>query len=316
MKRFLIKCYYECKPFIPRYLQVLVRQHFAQVKRDRLKDSWPIDKSAGKKPEQWSGWPDGKKFALVLTHDVESVVGQEKCRELMQIEKERGFLSSFNFVPERYEVSRTLREFLTDQGYEVGVHDLKHDGKLYKSRQSFLRKAERINRYLKEWNAVGFRSGAMHHNLDWIHALNVQYDASTFDADPFEPQPDGIGTIFPSWIGRNGTREGYVEMPYTLPQDFTLFVLLKEKTIDIWRKKLDWVVEQGGMVLLNTHPDYMNFKGKNDRYDAYPVGYYINFLDHIRTAYKDQYWNVLPKDLAGYFAGQFHNRNQRFHHDE
>ena len=315
MKRFLTKCYYECKPFIPRYIQVLVRQHFAQAKRDRLKNSWPIDKSTGKKPEDWSGWPEGKRFALVLTHDVESVVGQEKCRELMQIEKERGFLSSFNFVPERYDVSKTLREYLTEQGYEVGVHDLKHDGKLYKSRESFFRKAEKINRYLKEWNAVGFRSGAMHHNLEWIHALNVQYDASTFDADPFEPQPDGIGTIFPSWIGRNENSDGYVEMPYTLPQDFTLFVLLKEKNIDIWRKKLDWVVEQGGMVLLNTHPDYMNFEGKNDRYDAYPVDYYINFLDLIRSSYKDQYWNVLPKDLAGYFVEQLHHRNRHSRHE-
>ena len=316
MKRILIKCYYEFKPFIPRYFQVLVRQHFAQAKRARLKDSWPIDKSTCKKPKHWFGWPNGKKFALVLTHDVESVVGQEKCRELMQIEKERDFLSSFNFVPERYGVSKTLREFLTEQGYEVGVHDLKHDGKLYKSKQSFLRKAEKINRYLKEWNAVGFRSGAMHHNLDWIHALNIKYDASTFDADPFEPQPDGIGTIFPSWIGRDGTGEGYVEMPYTLPQDFTLFVLLKEKNIDIWQRKLDWIVEQGGMVLLNTHPDYMNFGGKNERYDSYPVDYYIKFLDHIRTAYKDHYWNVLPKDLAGYFTDRFHNRTSLSHHED
>ena len=142
-----------------------------------------------------------------------------------------------------------LRQELTADGFEVGVHGLNHDGKLYSSKAEFDRRAKRINRYLKEWNAVGFRSPAMHHNLEWLKALNIEYDASTFDTDPFEPQPDGVGTIFPFWVARDdGT--GYVELPYTLPQDFTLFVLMKERTIDIWKKKLDWIAEKGGMALI------------------------------------------------------------------
>jgi hypothetical protein len=205
-------------------------------------------------------------------------------------------------------VSKYLRDYLTEHGFEVGVHDLKHDGKLYKSRKSFLLNAEKINSYLKEWNAVGFRSGAMHHNLDWIHGLNIVYDASTFDADPFEPQPDGMGTIYPAWVHRDGTANGYVELPYTLPQDFTVFVLLKETTIDIWRRKLDWVAEKGGMALLITHPDYMYFGREKKRYDEYPVDRYIDLLDYIRTKYKDKYWNALPKDLAASFSDQLHKR--------
>jgi hypothetical protein len=47
---------------------------------------------------------------------------------------------------------------------------------------------------------------------------------------------------------------GYVELPYPLPQDFTLFTVMREKDIDIWKKKLDWIVEKGGMALLITHP--------------------------------------------------------------
>lgn len=45
--------------------------------------------------------------------------------------------------------------------------------------------------------AVGFRSGFMLRQLDWLHDLNVLYDTSTFDTDPFEPQPEGSRTIFP-----------------------------------------------------------------------------------------------------------------------
>ena len=52
----------------------------------------------------------------------------------------------------------------------------------------------------------------------------------------------------------DGDRKGYIELPYTLPQDFTLFVLLQEKTPKTWMKKLDWIAEKGGMALVNVHP--------------------------------------------------------------
>ena len=50
----------------------------------------------------------------------------------------------------------------------------------------------------------------MLHNFDWLCDLNIHYDASSFDTDPFEPQPDSVNTIFPFWVDRrNGS--GYVE---------------------------------------------------------------------------------------------------------
>src|SRR4029079_8065841 len=112
------------------------------------------------------------------------------------------------------------------------------------------------NGYLQEWGAVGFRSAFMFHKLDWLHDLNILYDASTFDTDPFEPQPDGVNTIFPFWTAGSFGR-GYVELPYTLAQDSTLFLVLRERGPEIWKQKLDWIAAHGGMALLNTHPDYM-----------------------------------------------------------
>ena len=97
--------------------------------------------------------------------------------------------------------------------------------------------------------------------LGWIHELGSEYDASTFDVDPFEPQPDGMSTIFPFWVS-SGDNTGFVELPYTIVQDFTLYKMLGEQNNDIWKKKLDWVAEHGGMALINTHPDYMSFDGK------------------------------------------------------
>jgi hypothetical protein len=40
-----------------------------QQKLQRVRDIWPIMPGSEKPPEDWPGWPDGKKFAFVLTHD-------------------------------------------------------------------------------------------------------------------------------------------------------------------------------------------------------------------------------------------------------
>ena len=186
------RLYYNLKPYLPWRFRMALRRIMAHRKRKAYQDVWPINEAAGRPPAGWPGWPEGKKFAFVLTHDVEGPGGLAKCRQLMQLEKELGFRSSFNFIPEGdYAVSRELREELAQNGFEVGVHDLHHDGKLYRSRQDFSEKAKWINHYLKEWGAAGFRSGFMLRKMDWFHDLNIQYDASTFDTDPFEPQPDG-----------------------------------------------------------------------------------------------------------------------------
>ena len=221
---------------------------------------------------------------------------------MIDLEQGLGFRSSFNFVPERYDVSPELRHHLANKGFEIGVHGLRHDGKLYASKKIFQQRAIKINHYLKEWESAGFRSPAMHHNLDWLHELNTEYDASTFDTDPFEPQSDGVGSIFPFWVQGNSTQNGYVELPYTLPQDFTLFLLMKESNVDTWKKKLDWIVEHGGMALMLTHPDYMNFDGNKLGSEEYPAEYYKGFLEHIKSKYKGQYWHVLPKEMARFWS--------------
>lgn len=294
--------YYTVKPVVPRGMQIFLRRNRALWKRTFYRHKWPIDENAGSVPRGWRGWPEGKQFGVVLTHDVDSARGQERCGELMNFEVEMGFRSSFNFVPEGYSVSGKLRDMIGNSGFEVGIHGLNHDGKLYRSRKIFEERAQRINEYAREWNVVGFRSPAMHHNLEWLLELNMEYDASTFDTDPFEPQSDGIGTIFPFWVPGNGYRNGYVELPYTLPQDFTLFVLLRERSIDIWKRKLEWVAKCGGMALVNTHPCYMHLGGSRQRADEYPVRYYLELLKHMKDEYEGLYWHGLPREVARFIG--------------
>ena len=295
------KFYYSLKPFIPRRIQIFIRRILISHKRSLCHGIWPIDEAAKKKPDSWSGWPDRKRFALVLTHDVESSKGVNNCLKLARLEERLGFRSSFNFVIKDYHLPSDIRHTLTAKGFEVGVHGYTHDGRELLSRKSFLKHVPEINQHLKEWGAVGYRSPSMLGNLEWIHNLNIEYDASTFDTDPFEPKPSGAHTIFPHWIAKNTTGKGYVELPYTLAQDFTLFILMQEKSPQVWEKKLDWIMGCRGMALLNTHPDYMNFGDKALSMEEYPIAHYERFLQHIKDEFDGQYWHALPREMALYW---------------
>jgi hypothetical protein len=300
----LTALYYVLKQALPRRVRYMMRRIRAHHKLATARD-WPIMESAGVKPAGWKGWPGGKQFALVLTHDVEEQIGVDRCEMLAAQEARLGFHSSFNFIPEGgYAVTQRLRGRLTGDGFEVGVHDLHHDGSLYQSRTSFRKAAVHINRYLKEWGAVGFRAGFMFHNLEWIKDLEIEYDASTFDTDPFEPQPDGVGTVFPFWVPGHAPGKGYVELPYSLPQDSTMFLILRERAIEVWKEKLAWVAERGGMALLNLHPDYVGFNQSRLKISEFAPEIYEEFLTHVKERYAGAYWHALPKDVARHYRSQ------------
>lgn len=325
--------YYTAKPFLPWRLRLALRRWHANRVLRRCGNVWPILQSAGRQPTGWAGWPDDKQFAFVLTHDVESQAGLERVKSLAELEMSLGFRSAFYFIPEGpYRVPPGLIRWLQDNGFEVGVHDLYHDGKLFRTRETFERRANLINRYLREWNSVGFRAGFMLHNLDWFHDLEIEYDASTFDTDPFEPQPDGVGTVFPFFVGKSQVRgqrsvvkgqssevrrqksvltadrcpltSGYVELPYTLPQDFTLHYLFGERTTSVWDRKLNWVAQRGGMALVNIHPDYINTADSPSQNGEYPLSWLTNLLRHLESRHSGASWNALPSEVAAHIRSQ------------
>ena len=163
----------------------------------------------------------------------------------------------------------------------------------------------------------------MHRKLDWMGDLAIDYDTSTFDTDPFEPQPDGIRTIFPFWyqgaFGPGGLRGD----PLHMPQDHTLFIILRERDIRIWVDKLDWIADRGGMALLNTHPDYMRFDGTGCALEEYSVDLYAALLAYIQDRYSGHYWQPLAGEMARFWK-EWHAQtktpderpgNHRSHHE-
>ena len=113
--------YYLLKPIIPWRIRMTLRRILANRLRNQSVEYWPIQNSASKTPENWPGWPDGKQFAFVLTHDVEGTRGLERCKKLSDLDKALGFRSSFNFVPEgEYRLPVDLHMYLNQEGFEVG----------------------------------------------------------------------------------------------------------------------------------------------------------------------------------------------------
>jgi hypothetical protein len=295
--------FYSVKPFLPRRLQLFLRRLIARRQRKKFADIWPINESTAMLPPRWKGWPNEKKFALLLHHDVDTQRGHDKCRNLMDFETRNNVKSTYFIVPERYSVSKELLLDIKNKGFGLGLHGLKHDGKLFVSYEMFRKRAIEINEYLREWDTKGFSSPSMHHRHEWMHHLNMDYCTSTFDTDPFEPQPDSADTIFPFVVKNEPSGKSFIELPYTVPQDFLLFIILREKTIDIWEKKIDWIVRHNGMVLINTHPDYMNFNpDTKNNLEEYSVGLYGELLAYVQHTYQGQYWNPLSQELADYLS--------------
>jgi len=244
-------------------------------------------------PSNWQGWREGKKFAFVLMHDVESSAGLSNCRSLAQLEMELGFRSSFNLVPEgNYRVPAELRDELTARGFEIGIHDLRHDGHLFPHTAG---------------SCSAISIGCMISTCNTMHPRPTRTHLSRSQTDVTLSFRSGCHAQMIIAIAQQSTRNcaarGYLELPYTLPQDSTLFLLLSEKTTEIWRRKLDWIAQHGGMAFINTHPDYMALAGARPKAWEYPIAFYNELLNYIRSRYPGEYWPALPRQVAAYLLG-------------
>ena len=90
-----VKIFYLLKKFIPRRLQIDLRRMIAVIKRKKYQNVWPINYDSSRKPKDWTGWPEKKQFAFIITHDVDTNRGYERCKMLMKLDNHQGFKSSF-----------------------------------------------------------------------------------------------------------------------------------------------------------------------------------------------------------------------------
>ena len=260
-----IRTYYAVRPALPRPVQIRLRQRFAQRQGVPSYPSWPVEDGLHDLGDWYlrlladtlsvpvrylAPWPDGATWALVLTHDVETEAGCRDRELLRRAERDHGLRSSWNFVPERYDVSPDVVAEVEADGCEVGVHGLRHDGRDVASRRQVRRRGPAMRAAAARWGAEGFRSPATQRRWDLMPQLGFRYDSSYTDSDPYEPQPGGSCTYWPFFI------DDLVELPITLPMDHTLFEILGHEDGALWLDKVRHLRQRGGLVLALAHPDY------------------------------------------------------------
>jgi peptidoglycan/xylan/chitin deacetylase (PgdA/CDA1 family) len=295
------RAYYRVRPLLPRAVQLAARRSFTRVQSRATFPAWPVEtaaddlmrlvvglaeEAAGAPLPTASTWPQGRSWALVLTHDVETAAGLTAIEPLRRIEERHGYRSSWNLVPERYDTPEALVGELRAAGHELGVHGLRHDGRDLASRRLLERRLPAMRAAAERWGAVGFRAPATQRRWDLMPLLGFDYDSSYPDTDPYEPQAGGCCSSVPFFNGE------LVELPITVPQDHTVFEILGQEDESLWIEKIEYLRSRGRMALMLTHPDYLPAGGPAFR--AY---------ERVLARYADDAtaWKALPRDVAAWW---------------
>jgi hypothetical protein len=264
----LAKLYYLVRPLIPFAARAYLKTLYLRGRDELPFPRWPVDSSVDSLVEQllllsvrshgnqaipfiWF-WPEGASSCAIMTHDVETEAGQNFCTDLMDIDDSFGIKASFQIIPEqRYAVSPQFLATLRNRGFEVVVHDLNHDGHLYRDREQFLRRMTKINLYRQQFGAEGFRAAVLYRKQTWFDALDFSYDMSVPNVAHLDPQHGGCCTVMPYFIGN------VVELPVTTTQDYMLFHVLNDYSIGLWKQQTSLIMERHGLMSFIVHPDYI-----------------------------------------------------------
>jgi hypothetical protein len=305
-REILRKLYYLIRPAASPSLRRTIQRLNMRNWHNSIFPHWPVDttvetlcerlmchalksNSADRVPFVWF-WPDGARGCVTMTHDVESTAGHDFCRHLMDLDDAAGIKASFQIVPEqRYPVDFTLLEEIRERGFEVGVQDLNHDGRLFDSREEFLRRAKAINQYGRKYGARGFRAAVLYRNQEWLEHLDFAFDMSIPNAAHLDPQRGGCCTVMPFFIG------DILELPVTTTQDYTLFHLLKHRSIDLWKTQTELILAKNGLVSFIVHPDYL--------LHAELRALYLQLLEYLQSQRGlEHLWFALPSDIERWWT--------------
>lgn len=300
-KNLLRKAYYAVRPALP----VAVRKHLQRTALRKWRTisfpSWPVDTTTeriwgelwkraflllGQKeiPFVWY-WPDGYRACGVMTHDVETEAGRDFCSEIMKMEARFDIRSAFEVVPEvRYEVPLEFLQSIRERGCEVCVHGLNHDGRLFSARTVFDERKDRIHQYASKWGAVGFRSPVLYRQLEWLQELGFSYDMSVPNVGHLDPQRGGCCTVMPYFLG------DMVELPLTTIQDYSLYHVLNECSLVMWKRQASVILDHCGFISFIIHPDY----NIDQKYQAL----YEELLNYLAILRGDAgVWLALPREV-------------------
>jgi hypothetical protein len=300
--------YYRVRPSLPRSIREGIQRFQLRGWRTLSFPQWPVDvtvenlceellllslraSGADRIPFIWF-WPEGCAGSVMITHDVEAAIGRNACTDLMDIDESYGIKAAFNIVPQgSYSVTEKFLASIRDKGFEIAIQDFSHDGRLFDERREFVRRASLINKYANEYGAKGFRSAVLYRRPEWYAVLNFSYDTSIPNAAHMDPQRGGCCTVMPYFIGN------MVELPVTMTQDYTLFHLLGERSIGLWKTQIALILEKYGLINFIVHPDYVTHEGVK--------GLYLELLKYLSELHATRkIWQALPSQIDAWWRAR------------
>jgi hypothetical protein len=136
---------------------------------------------------------------------------------------------------------------------------------------------------VRQYRSQGFRAGAMYRNQDWYDAFSFSYDMSVPNVAHLEPMRGGCCTVMPYFIGN------ILELPLTTVQDYSLFQILNDYTIDVWKQQSELLMARNGLMSFIAHPDYLI-----ERRAQYVYESLLDYLEKLVASNK--IWNTLPRE--------------------
>jgi peptidoglycan/xylan/chitin deacetylase (PgdA/CDA1 family) len=289
---------------VPRRIRRLVRD--ASVKR-RLRaseafPSWPVEPSvevlravylaarrcAEPELEPAPLWPERRRFAVVLTHDVDSPEGMRVAGELAAAEEEHGLRSCWYVVGRDWPLDEDALDALSGASHEIGLHDAHHDNEgPFLASERLGERLDACAALVERYGIRGYRSPSMLRTGAMYEALRGRfaYDSSIPDA-ALLPVRGGCATVFPV------RHEGVPVVPLTLPPDGQLagLGLDPDAVAERWIEKAEWVARAGGVAVVLTHPE-PGFSADPPMQRAYR-----RFL--AWAAGRPDAWHALPSEVA------------------
>jgi hypothetical protein len=131
----------------------------------------------------------------------------------------------------------------------------------------------------------------MYRNLAWYDAFDFSYDMSTPNVAHLEPQRGGCCTVMPYFVGN------ILELPLTTSQDYSLFHILNDYSIDLWKEQIELIHKRNGLISFITHPDYL--------IDERARKTYAQLLDHLRKLVdRTGIWAALPGEVDAWWRSR------------
>jgi hypothetical protein len=106
-----------------------------------------------------------------------------------------------------------------------------------------------------------------------------------------DPQKGGCCTVMPYFIGN------MLELPVTTAQDYTLFHVLNQRSIDLWKTQMDRILEKNGLMSFIVHPDYV--------IEQETRAVYEDLLRHIQTRQQEEgIWCARPAEVDSWWRAR------------